>query len=134
MIRAVLALEGVSYRPIQHVPNIRAPVLYLAATQDTIIPLDSIEKALQRTPNGQLFKYKTGHFGVFTGAPFSFYIQHMVGFLRDQNGMQHIVMSSAEAHGMGRPQPHAEHRSAEPGLRDDIKEERQAVKETAAEL
>jgi hypothetical protein len=109
-------------------------VLYLAATNDTIIPLDTIQKALKVTPDGQLFTVKAGHFSIYSGVPFPYLVQHMVAFLRDKNGMKRLVMSSAEAAGLGRPRPHAEHKGADPGARDEIREEREALVETAAEL
>lgn len=134
MVRAKLTLDGMLYNPSRHVANIRAPVLYLAATEDNLTPLASIKAALAKTPDGQLFTVKAGHFGVYSGLPFPFLMQHAVAFLRDKNGMKHIIMSSAEAAGLGRPRPEAEHKGADPGLRDEIAEERQEIQETAAEL
>jgi hypothetical protein len=109
-------------------------VLYLASTNDTIIPLETITKALKVTPDGQLVTVKAGHFSVYSGVPFPYLVQHMVAFLRDKNGMKRMVMSSAEAAGLGRPQPPAEHKGPDPAARDEIREEREALVETAAVL
>lgn len=100
-MRARISLEAL-YRPIRHVPNIRAPVLYLAANNDTIVPLDSVTKAVAKTPDGQLYMVKSGHFGVYSGVPFPYLVQHTVGFLREKNGMKRLILSSAEAAGLGR--------------------------------
>lgn len=133
MVRARIALESL-YRPIRHIPNIRVPVLYLAATNDTILPLQQVTAALNKTPDGRMYTVKAGHFSVYSGLPFPYLVQHAVGFLRDTNGMKRIIMSAAEAAGLGRPAPHLEHRTIEPPAQDDIKEERDALLETAAEL
>jgi dienelactone hydrolase len=97
----MIALESL-YRPIRHIPNIRAPVLYLAATNDTLIPLESVTKAVRATPDGQLYTVKSSHFGVYSGVPFPYLVQHTIGFLREKNGMKRLILSSAEAAGMGR--------------------------------
>lgn len=133
VVRARIALEAL-YRPIKHIPNIKVPVLYLAATNDTIVPLTPIIAALNQTRNGQMYTVKTGHFQVYSGLPFPYLVQQTVGFLRDANGMKRLVMSSAEAAGMGRPAPHLEHRIVEPGAHDEAKAERQVLLESAAEL
>lgn len=130
----MVGLEGATYRPVTHVHNIRAPVLYLAATNDSIVPLEMVQKALKQTPDGQLFTVKASHFQIYSGVPFPYLVQHMVGFLREKNGMKRIVMSSAEAAGLGRPKPQAEHKGADPGVRDEVREEQEVMWETAAEL
>jgi dienelactone hydrolase len=133
MVRARIALESL-YRPIRHIPNIRVPVLYLAATNDTILPLKQVTAALNKTPDGQMYTVKTGHFSVYSGLPFPYLVQHTVGFLRDANGMERMIMSSAEAAGLGRPAPHMEHRTIEPAAQEEAKQEREALLGTTDEL
>lgn len=135
-VRAIIALESL-YRPIRHIPNIRAPLLYLAATNDTLIPLESVTKAVRATPDGQLYTVKSSHFGVYSGVPFPYLVQHTIAFLREKNGMKRLILSSAEAAGMGRPQPAMAHKGPDPGAAapvDDIRAEREEIVETAAEL
>lgn len=127
MIRAEFVLQGLLYRPIKHVHNIKAPVLYIAATEDSLFRVSDIEAALHRTPDGQLQTVKGGHFSVYTGLQFPFCVKHMVAFLREKNGMKPMVMSGTEAAGLGRTPPTAAHKSAV----DDGHEERA---DTTAEL
>jgi hypothetical protein len=160
MVRARIALESL-YNPIRHIPKIKVPVLYLAAANDKILPLRQVTEALNRTPDGRMYTVKAGHFSVYSGLPFPYLVQHTVGFLRDTNGMERIIMSAAEAAGLGRPAPHLEHRTVEPSPQeqalpepvpqqpppqertpqvvsqeegDDSQEERESLLETTAEL
>lgn len=134
MVRAMVVLEGLLYRPISHVPNIRAPVLYLVAKDDILFKEADTRAALNKTPDGRLYSVKGGHFNVYTGIQFPYMVQHMIAFLRDKNGMPRLIMSSAEAAGLPRRPPHAEHKSADPGGEDEIQAERTVIVENAAEL
>jgi len=126
MVRAMVVLEDLMYRPVKHVHNIKAPVLYIAATEDRVLRLSDIQAAVNRTPDGQLQTVKGGHFSVYLGQQFPFCVQHMVAFLREKNGMTPMVMSGAEAAGLGRTPPTAAHKSAGPDAAVDGQEE-QAV-------
>lgn len=95
-MRAKVALDAF-YKPVKHVPNIKAPVLYLAAKDDEICPLGTVMEALKQTPDGQLFTVEGGHFGVYSGAPFQQFVQHMVEFLQERNGVRHVAKPPASA-------------------------------------
>ena len=58
----------VKVRPIRDADHVRCPLLLCLATEDTIAPLQSIERAADRAPYGELQSYSIGHFDGFLDA------------------------------------------------------------------
>eukprot|EP00882_Tetradesmus_deserticola_P005190 GHRQ01005467.1.p2 GENE.GHRQ01005467.1~~GHRQ01005467.1.p2 ORF type:complete len:151 (+),score=61.01 GHRQ01005467.1:1279-1731(+) len=99
LARCRLALEVSAYRPITSVPHITAPVLYAAATRDTLCPLDGVKAAVAATPNAQLVTVDASHFHVYSGEPFQYLAGKYVEFFRQAAGLP------AEAGGEAEQQP-----------------------------
>lgn len=68
------------YSPIQDVPGIQVPVLFITATQDTLCPAESVRAAASLARQGQLLELNTTHFDMYTGANFETICAEMVQF------------------------------------------------------
>jgi uncharacterized protein len=58
----------VGVRPVRDVDRVHCPLLLCLATEDTMVPLQSIERAADRAPHGELRSYPIGHFDGFLDA------------------------------------------------------------------
>jgi uncharacterized protein len=58
----------VRIRPVRDADGVRCPLLLCLATEDTIVPLQSIVRAADRAPRGALLRYSIGHFDGFLDA------------------------------------------------------------------
>jgi pimeloyl-ACP methyl ester carboxylesterase len=93
MGRCRLALEASGYRPITVLPQITAPVLYAAATKDTLCPIDGVKAAVEVTPNAQLVTVDTNHFQVYSGEALKYLSRKYVAFFRQAAGLPAEVES-----------------------------------------
>lgn len=70
------------YRPLRDAAQIRAPVLLIAAEEDNLIPLRSVEAASRRIPSCEYVVLPgTGHFEPYDGEVFERVVQREVDFL-----------------------------------------------------
>jgi hypothetical protein len=54
-----------AFRPVTAVSGITAPVLYQIAQHDGMLPEGAADKAILHTPQAQVLRYPTDHFGPF---------------------------------------------------------------------
>jgi fermentation-respiration switch protein FrsA (DUF1100 family) len=66
--------------------KIKAPVLFIAASQDRLCPAAEVEKAAAKTPNAKLVAVDCGHFDVYSGEPLRHLMNEMVDFYLDATG------------------------------------------------
>jgi pimeloyl-ACP methyl ester carboxylesterase len=70
------------YRPLLGAAGIEAPVLMIAAEEDSLIPIASVEAASKRIPHCELVTVPaTGHFEPYTGAVFERVVEREADFL-----------------------------------------------------
>ena len=69
-------------RPVRDAPDVRCPLLCCLGTEDTIVPLGSIERAAEDAPCGELRRYEIGHFDAFVDA-FEEVVGDQLAFLED---------------------------------------------------
>jgi pimeloyl-ACP methyl ester carboxylesterase len=72
-----------AYNPIQDVPHIKVPILFVTATQDTLCPAESVRSAAELAPKGQLLEVNTTHFDLYQGENFEKISAAMVKFAVD---------------------------------------------------
>jgi len=81
-ICAAIALAIPLYRPGLRLRHIRVPVLIQIADHDTILPVKSIERFVNKsTTSVQVEHYSSGHFDAFSGAMFESAMADQVQFL-----------------------------------------------------
>jgi pimeloyl-ACP methyl ester carboxylesterase len=68
-------------------PQITAPVMYAAATKDTLCPIDGVKTAVAATPNAQLVTVDTNHFQVYSGQALEYLSGKYVAFFRQAAGL-----------------------------------------------
>jgi len=70
------------YRPVRNAGQIAAPVLLIAAEEDSLIPIRGVEAASQRIPNCEYVPLAgTGHFEPYTGEVFERVVEREAEFL-----------------------------------------------------
>lgn len=69
------------YRPIRKARAVRVPTLIVAATQDSLIPIESIRKTAARIPQCKLVELDCPHFAPYTGVWFERSIHAQLDFL-----------------------------------------------------
>jgi fermentation-respiration switch protein FrsA (DUF1100 family) len=70
------------YRPLRDAAKIEAPVLMVAAEEDSLIPIASVEAASKQVPDCELVILPgTGHFEPYTGEVFERVAEREAGFL-----------------------------------------------------
>jgi pimeloyl-ACP methyl ester carboxylesterase len=78
--RVVFALRR--YEPLRHAARIEAPVLLIAAEQDSLIPIASVEAASQLIPRCEYVRLPaTGHFEPYIGEVFEDVVSREADFL-----------------------------------------------------
>jgi len=82
LVRARLTLEMGGYSPIKFLPNVEAPVLVVAATNDTLCPVEEVRRAPSLNPRVRLLLRDCTHFELYRGAHFDAVIDTQVGLLR----------------------------------------------------
>jgi len=71
------------YRPLRDAAKIEAPVLMVAAEDDSLIPMVSVEAASKRIPDCELvILRRTGHFEPYSGEVFERVVEREAEFLR----------------------------------------------------
>jgi len=71
------------YRPLRDAAQIEAPVLLIAAEQDSLIPIQGVEAASKQIPNCEYVPLAgTGHFEPYTGEVFERVVEREAEFLR----------------------------------------------------
>lgn len=82
LVRARLTLEMGRYSPIDHLPKVTAPVLMIAATNDTLCPIAQVRRAPGVNARVRLLLRDCTHFELYRGAHFDAVIDAQVGLLR----------------------------------------------------
>lgn len=68
------------YSPKEEVSKIQAPVLFVAATQDSLCPIEFVREAAAAAPKGELMEVNTTHFELYQGQNFEMITTEMVTF------------------------------------------------------
>lgn len=68
------------YSPKEEVTKIQAPVLFVAATQDSLCPIEFVREAAAAAPKGELMEVNTTHFELYQGENFEMITTEMVAF------------------------------------------------------
>ena len=84
---ARILLTILTYRPIHVVRRIQAPVLIVAAEQDSLIPFAATRKAAARIAGCQLEALPIGHFDLYDGPWFEKGTALQIAFLRRHLGL-----------------------------------------------
>jgi pimeloyl-ACP methyl ester carboxylesterase len=87
--RAALVLELAvgRYSPIQAVPRVTCPILFVAATEDVLCPVDQVHRAVKLAQHGTLLSRECTHFELYRGALFEGLIDEQVQFFRRCTGL-----------------------------------------------
>ena len=86
-VPARILLTILAYRPVRVVRRIQAPVLIIAAEQDSLIPLTATRKTAARIARCQLEILPVGHFDLYEGPWFERSIALQIAFLRQHLGL-----------------------------------------------
>lgn len=70
------------YSPIQDVPHVTCPILFVTATKDTLCPAESVRSAAALAQKGHLLELNTTHFDLYTGENFENISAEMVKFAK----------------------------------------------------
>lgn len=88
-IPARLFFKLIRYRPIQQVRKITVPVLFIAAKQDSLIPIaSSRETATNIAPFAEYHEWDMQHFDIYHGEWFEKAISTQLGFLHQYIGVR----------------------------------------------
>lgn len=68
------------YSPKTEVPTIKVPILFVAATQDSLCPIEFVRQAAETAPLGKLLEVNTTHFDLYRGENFERISTEMVAF------------------------------------------------------
>lgn len=68
------------YNPIKEVPGIQVPVLFVAASNDNLCPIEYVRSATQQAKHGELLEVNTSHFDLYQGENFDRITKRMVKF------------------------------------------------------
>lgn len=78
------------YNPIRKAKKVKAPVLMIAGSDDSLIPLSATKKCAQKLPDGELFVLQCNHFAPYTGDIFLKHIDRQVAFFE-----KHLIQDEA---------------------------------------
>jgi len=97
--RAALALELFVHRysPITFVPQVKCPILFVAATEDVLCPVDQVHKAVALAPQARLLSRNCTHFELYRGALFEGLIGEQVKFFQQHTGLAAADGSTGKA-------------------------------------
>lgn len=87
-VPARILLRTALDRPAARAAEVSCPLQVCVCDDDLIAPVGAAVRVAHETPNGELRRYRLGHFDVFTGAGFDRVIADQVAFLR-----RHLVGS-----------------------------------------
>lgn len=85
------------YSPIKFVPQLKCPILFVAATEDVLCPVDQVHKAVALAPQGRLLSRNCTHFELYRGALFEGLIGEQVKFFQENTGLAAADCSSDKA-------------------------------------
>mmetsp|Transcript_128998 Transcript_128998/g.252646 ORF Transcript_128998/g.252646 Transcript_128998/m.252646 type:complete len:383 (+) Transcript_128998:63-1211(+) len=71
------------YSPVEDIPHITVPVLFITATQDTLCPPESVRAAAQIAQRGTLLEIDSTHFDIYQGEKFNHISDEMVRFMTE---------------------------------------------------
>jgi dienelactone hydrolase len=91
----VLELFVHKYSPIKRVPDIQCPILFVAATEDVLCPVDQVYKAVGLAQKAQLLSRQCTHFELYRGALFEGLIGEQAQFLRERTGLAPAAAAAA---------------------------------------
>jgi uncharacterized protein len=77
----LLSLGG--YRPALRVPEIRAPLLVIAAHDDELVPIERVAEVVRGAVHGRLREFSGGHFGAYGGVLFAELVEEQAEFLAE---------------------------------------------------
>jgi pimeloyl-ACP methyl ester carboxylesterase len=71
------------YNPISDVPDIRIPILFIAASNDTLCPASIVAKAASKAMHvsSRLVTIDASHFDMYNGDNAKLAVNHMISFL-----------------------------------------------------
>ena len=71
------------YNPINAVPKVKVPILFLAASNDTLCPAEIVEKAASKAVHSEsrLVTLDASHFDIYSGDTAIQAVNHMIMFL-----------------------------------------------------
>ena len=69
------------YRPLEHLPNVRCPVLIQICDQDSLAPI-SVETEKQLREYADVKHYPIGHFDIYAGQYFENAVNEMIALLK----------------------------------------------------
>ena len=75
--RVILRSHG--YRPLEHLPNVRCPVLIQICDHDSLAPI-SAETEKQLREYADVKHYPIGHFDIYTGSDFEKSVSDQIAF------------------------------------------------------
>jgi fermentation-respiration switch protein FrsA (DUF1100 family) len=75
-------LKLTMYRPLGKAVQVKAPTLIMAGRNDSLIPLDAVQKLSEKVPDSELIIVDCNHFGPYQGDLFDLFIEKQTGFLR----------------------------------------------------
>jgi dienelactone hydrolase len=82
------------YRPINVAAHVRCPLLICICENDLLTPPQHSIRASQLAPQGELRRYKGGHFEVYTGELFEQAVSDQCDFLTRHLGDSHVKVKS----------------------------------------
>lgn len=84
------------YSPIQRVKEIPCPILFVAATEDVLCPVDQVHKAVGLAQNAQLLSRECTHFELYRGALFEGLIGEQTKFFQQHTGLVPAAAAAAD--------------------------------------
>lgn len=88
MARCLLTLEVSRYRPVEAVPHVTAPMLFVAAGDDQLCPPEDTRAAASVAKNATLVvEPGLGHFDVYASAHFERLASMQAAFFREAVGL-----------------------------------------------
>lgn len=73
------------YNPIDIVPTIKLPILFIAATSDTLCPIEYVQAANAIASNSSILELECNHFDLYVGKYFEIATDKMIEFLNGLN-------------------------------------------------
>lgn len=93
----VLELFVHKYSPINRVPDVQCPILFVAATEDVLCPVDQVHKAVALGRRAELLSRDCTHFELYRGALFEGLIGEQAQFFRTKTGLAPAAAAAAAA-------------------------------------
>eukprot|EP00906_Rhabdomonas_costata_P029844 RCo042160 len=80
-VPASVLFEIPFYSPVDYLPNVTAPVLFVEAAVDTLCPKEALEKARQLAPGATVKTFGVDHFDIYTKPTIVSVIEETAAFL-----------------------------------------------------